>query len=239
MFRRFIILATFTAASLATLGEAKAEFLFGFTGGSPNFLEVQTSTGLVILSTEDNPITPSVHNQGWWSSTDDNFNGNDNFIVGELPGSPPSTFRNFFTFDIAPLFSEGTITSIVLRIENNGTNDTAGTTYSVFDVDTDAVVLNTKDNNPNAPIFDDLGSGTLYGTLAVGPADGPTFLITLNNDAIADLSAAVAAREEYFSVGGTIPQPEAVPEPASLTLAGFAAIGMAFAARRRRRVASA
>jgi hypothetical protein len=76
----------------------------------------------------------------------------------------------------------------------------------VHDVSTDPVTLNTT-GGPNVAIFDDLGSGAVYGSKfepTAPPYAGDAFVIPLNSRAaIQDLNTA-AFTDSFFSVGGMI-----------------------------------
>ena len=84
-------------------------------------------------------------------------------------------------------------------------------TYSIYGVDTDPFVLSQKVNNPDASIFNDLGSGPLYGSYFLPTSfagSGATFTLSLNSTALNAIAAAKAKGDMFFSIGGSIvPQP--------------------------------
>ena len=206
-------------------GVANAGFLFGSTGGYPNYLDVTTTTGSLSLSTATNPITPGSLNQGWWTSgvwSNDNFN--DNFFVGVFA----VRHNNYFTFDISALSGQ-TVTGLVLNIQNPGFNSVSAT-YSLYDVSTDPYALAAKNNNPNAAIFSDLETGKLYGQQLIPLVNDPQYWIPLNAFAIADLNAAISRGDTYFSIGGTIPEPSAL---ALSSLGGVVLLGLQLRRRQR------
>jgi hypothetical protein len=151
-----------------------------------------------IFHTSQNQFTPGVNNQGWWSTVDPNFDGNDNYVVGALAGGE---FRNFFTFYLAGL-SSTSIASAFLQVRRGCAAGDATETLGLFDVSTDPATLNFNEGF-NAAVFDDLGTGTSYGTFEVGtsgPEDG-TLSFALDALAIADI---VAASGGFFSIGGAL-----------------------------------
>ena len=205
---------------------------FGFSGSVPVLLNVNTSGGLVVLSTGVNQFTPGIFNQGWWSADFGNGDTNDNYFVGDNGGP---LLNNFFSFDTRALDGLSVIDAQLsldaFDIESPG----AGNDYLLFDVSTSAAVLNDNDG-VSAAIFADLGSGTSYGSFFVAEAlEFTTIGLSLNAAAIADLQAAADAGE-FFSIGGTLDLgSNAVPEPTSLAIFGLGALGLAIARRARRK----
>jgi hypothetical protein len=169
-------------------------------------------------------------------------------------------------FDLTALTSEITSASLLLYNPDNALPALKGyvspdptETYRLHQVDT-AIATLTASNVGAAgmQIFDDLGTGTVFGERVVSAADnGTTVAIALNADGIAALNA---ARGGLFAVGGaisTIGSPGAeyvfgfsvaignpdlrqlefettsVPEPTMVVLLGSAAV---LAARRRWRL---
>jgi hypothetical protein len=202
------------AAMLLLAGSSSAAYIFGFSGGY-----YQT---LVINGTD----TYTAVNQGWWSSTDTNWDGNDNYIAGQADGR---FWNNYFVFDLTDF--EGEVASATLVL-NTYTIVDPPFTYSLWDVSTDPEDLAAKVNNPNAGIYADLGSGVQYGSYFVtGATPQNDFIsISLNAAALAAIDEAVGGA---FAIGGTV-EPSAVPEPSSFAMLGLGCAGL-FAALRRRR----
>ena len=75
-------------------------------------------------------------------------------------------------------------------------------TYSLFDVSTDPVTLN-NNTGTSATIFEDLGTGTSYGSFVVAGAGLPTDVLSfaLNAAALADIAGAAGG---FFSIGGSV-----------------------------------
>ena len=173
------------------------------------------------IGTDVNPI--DGWNQGWWSSDHINFNGNTNYLAGHsntvFGAADPGTTRNYFTFDISALSAHPCATpqSATLTVDAAvgsfaffGVGPTA-VTYRLYGVDTDPFVLSQKSNNPNAAIFNDLGSGPLFGSYFLPTTTfGGTFNLNLNATALNAIAAAKANGQQYFSIGGSlVPQPVA------------------------------
>ena len=85
-------------------------------------------------------------------------------------------------------------------------DQTGPLTYSLFDVSTPAATLNAT-NGLNQAIYDDLGSGTGFGTFPVVP--GATTDVLAFGLSAAGVAAFNAARGGFFSVGGSAGGPTA------------------------------
>lgn len=209
----------------------------------------------------------SWSDSGWYDSTGFHVDVNNNYIVGfqgtYLASGPPITFNDFFVFDLSTV--SGPITSAVLSVFNPACSIVCGyqsqsrtETYTVFDVSTPIGTLeanHTGVGSALAPaIFNDLGSGTIFGSRTVSAADNGTMVdIVLNHDAIVAINANLGGRiafggsltslfnnlsppEEMFAAGGNSPgdqrllflnlAPASVPEPRSVLLLGTVALGL-------------
>ena len=202
----------------------------------------------ITFTTAQSRFDAGVDNQGWWSPTLNNVDDNDIYFTG-INGV--FSLRNFFTFDLTSL--SGTATSATLKVTrafDSGTNG-ASETLEFFDVSTDATTLN-NNTGTSQTIFDDLGSGTSYGSFAVA-GSGPTnevLSFVLNAQALTDINNAAGG---FFSIGGSLTDndgndslfggsggsgpaqldittgpvnPPAIPEPSTMLLfgSGFAAL---------------
>jgi len=177
---------------------------------------------------------------GWWSPNAGNSPGNTNFIAGNIG---PLLYNDFFTFDLSNLArleaAQGPLTGATLSMTDFETLSDTGRTTEIqdfFDVSTDPTVLDTP-LGTNAAIYNDLGSGKLYGTLnlpVTNTIDLSTVGTSLDAAALGDINADAGG---LFSIGGTLaPQfAPAVPEPGPLAIGGAMLVAGAGMLLRRRR----
>jgi hypothetical protein len=87
-----------------------AEYVFGFSGGTDSNLVLTFAGGGTATLTTSMGVINAPRNQGWWSLTSGNSDGNDNYIAGNAGGT---AWNDFFTFDVAGLTP--TVTSATLQ----------------------------------------------------------------------------------------------------------------------------
>jgi Zn-dependent metalloprotease/methionine-rich copper-binding protein CopC len=137
---------------------------------------------------------------GWWDSTGYHSSGNLNYVSGI--GSTGADHHDYFVFNLASVTQ--IITGAQLSISNptNGfTSNEANETLSFFDVSTTIADLIASGSGATA-IFNDLGSGAIFGTKTVSSADnGQQVLIDFNADGV---NAINAARGGNFAAGGAL-----------------------------------
>jgi hypothetical protein len=119
-------------------------------------------------------------------------------------GGASAEQRNFFEFNLAG--KTGTVDSAILRLlMPSGTNGylspDPSETLTLFDVSTDPVTLS---GAGGISAFNDLGTGTQYGSFVATPLAQAAFIdIILNSDAL----AAINASNGVFSIGGALTTP--------------------------------
>jgi hypothetical protein len=206
-----------------------------------------------LASASAGSVTISASNSGWFAANGFHNAANKNYIAGDF-----DTYHNFFTFDLSGI--NGAITGATLRLFNPaGGFDGDPGTYTLYDVFTSAAVLNTSHSGASpedVAIYNDLGSGTVYGTVTVSALDNGTLIsINLNAAAIAALNS---ANNGLFSIGGALRGSEArifansdglgltkelvvqtndsgpIPEPMTLVLFGTGLAACAAKLRRRK-----
>jgi hypothetical protein len=199
---------------------------------------------------------------GWYSEAGAHTAQNQNYLTGDLSGSGR---RSFFVFDLTAVANEIVNASVQLYNPDNAlpalrgyVSPDATETFRLYDVSTPVASLTASSaaGPAGVAVFDDLGSGSVFGERVVSVADnGTTVSVALNADGLAALNA---ARGGLFALGGALTSLgafgdeyvfgfsvaldnpdirrlefrtiEAVPEPATIALLGLAGV---FAARRR------
>jgi len=151
-----------------------------------------------VFQTSDGELVAGQRNQG---HTDGTVNHKGNYETGAFE-------RDFFSFDLTSLDLQGkAIVSATLGL-STATIQGDGQ-FSLFDVDTNALTLN-HPSNTNSGIYNDLGSGTSYGSFLVVTGDSNTVKsFSLSSSAFADIvsHAGKSGTDGYFSIGGTYSLP--------------------------------
>jgi hypothetical protein len=197
--------------------------------------------------------TLNTSDRGWYDSSGKHDPSNDNYVAGTVPGV---TYHDFFVFDLSGVSTPLTSASLV-AVNPSSAGGTA--TYTLYDVTTSVTSL--INGTGGVAAFDDLGSGTVYGSVTVTDATNTFVSVALNADGLAALNAHLGGT---FAIGGALsgsgyvfgfsggqgpgdgntylnytPGTSAVPEPASLSLVGFGAVGMfGYGLRRKAKAAT-
>lgn len=137
---------------------------------------------------------------GWWGVYKNNTPDNENYLVGQ---SSHSVLRNFFSFQLPNLDSK--VVSAQLEVSAFDVVLSKPREYRLYDVSTDFSVLNSPGSG-NSVIYDDLGTGVLYGTyLADIPtgsySDELTVSINLNQAAVKAINNSLGS---LFAIGGDL-----------------------------------
>jgi hypothetical protein len=212
----------FLAVSVPAMA-VPSRVLFGFSG--------TTAVELVI----DGTTTILASETGWYSALGFHDDANPNYFVGlcDEGCDPKGEYHDFAVFDLGEGVSA---TSAVLRLFNPLTgyiSPNPSELFSLYDVSTGVRDL-IADQSDATDIFDDLGSGLLFGSRTVLSSDAGVYVeITLTADGIDSLNRAIGT----WAVGGAVdlseaPAPEPVPEPTTLLLLGS---GLVLGRRLRKR----
>jgi hypothetical protein len=216
--KNFLTLSVLALGTLAAARPALANnYVFAGSSGGLATLTVNTTDGTVNV-----PVSVS----GWYDENGNHSSFNSNYIVGT---SGPTTFHDFFTFDLSSL--DATVESASLTIENYAV--IGSSYYTLSDVGTPADILD-GDNSGATGIFDDLGSGLVYGSHQYDSSQaGQLSTIILNTNAVAAINGNEGS---FLSFGGNAVEGVApTPEPSTLLLAGPALAGLGFIRRRLKR----
>ncbi|BAY62588.1 YD repeat protein [Calothrix brevissima NIES-22] len=187
---------------------------------APDGMVIDENTGVIsytpvakkttlTFDTSESPFIPGLDNSGFWSST---FPSNNNpidqtdvyatgepyYISSNLPTGDVG--RSYLTFDLSRL--QGTVTSAKLQLQRYFGSGDPTETLGLFDVSTDAATLNNRIGT-NAAIFEDLGTGSSYGTFDVSTSGNSQDILEfeLNADAITAINDGTGG---FFSIGLSI-----------------------------------
>ncbi|GAB4466093.1 MAG: hypothetical protein OHK0029_37200 [Armatimonadaceae bacterium] len=148
-------------------------------------------------------VAINATDRGWHRSDGQYLAGNLNYVVGNSAGN---LFRNFFVFSIPALQPGQTYFSAQLRLFNPAGGFSSGNlseTYTLYNVSTPISTLLTNKIVGGAAgvnVYNDLGSGTAYGTRVFSSADNGQFVvINLNTQALAAINNAAGGQ---IAIGG-------------------------------------
>lgn len=202
-----------------------------------------------LISTTATALTLNAVDTGWYSEDGFHEPSNLNYIVGSSSG-----YRNFFVFDLTGIASatNATVSAYQMGVGSDGgptySSQTPSMSWELWDVTTDISTLTNGSGGFSA--YDDLGSGTLYGSVNVfEDLNGRFFNVSLNAAGLASLNSATG----LWAVGGAIVEPlgyafgyshedarvrlnldvNAIPLPAAAWLFGSALIPLVGVGRRK------
>lgn len=162
---------------------------------------IATLGGLTLQSAFAASIVINSTDRGWHNEHGLHFPSNLNYSAGDSDDRfSPFSIRDFFVFDLSGITED--ILSAELRLANPDLgfrSRDASETFTLFSVETAIPILIV---GGRAATYDDLGTGTIYGsTVATAASNGTTITISLN---AAFLAAATAAGGGSIAVGGAI-----------------------------------
>lgn len=227
-----IIQLTFAALALAASAFAlPSSSVFAYSHNTPNLPTLE-------LTYADASVASVTASLAGWYQSNGTPNGGGNWIAG-LCGSSDACaggdilYRNVFVF-LLP--SPGVaVVSASLRSFMEGLplpgyiNAAPSSTYTMYDVaeTPESILMQT----PGVAIYDDLGTGPVYGSRVFTAADNGTFVdVVLNGTAIASINASAGLN---WAVGGDNVSGSPIPEPGTWAMMG-AGLAAAVAARLRK-----
>lgn len=219
-------LSLLAAASLS-LQAAPSNAIFAYSFSGATTLTLNNSTVL----------TATV--RGWYRS--DGFpNGADagnNYIAGVCGSSDEcsgndSDYRNWFLFDLEGITFPVTSATLSLYVDqpDGYISPNPSITYTTYEVETASATVVA---GGGVPVYNDLGSGVVFGSVIATNADeGTDLLINLNAAALASINE---FRGFDWVIGGAVNGGGGeVPEPSTYILLGSAMAGLACLRRRAR-----
>jgi extracellular elastinolytic metalloproteinase len=157
-----------------------------------------TTVGRAAVVGNVGSITLSAIDSGWWDQTGFHGATNKNYVAGQ---ELPTTFRNYFVFDLATVDQPIAAAELRLFTPHNGYAGDATETYTVFDVFTPISTLRASASG-QVGIFNDLGSGTIYGSQNFEEVnEGDLKTLPLNSNGVLAVNNAAGGE---FAVGGAI-----------------------------------
>jgi hypothetical protein len=231
MTKYFLLLAALCFSTVSMQGA----YIMGFSNTATIELSVTTTTGVFSFNAFDS---------GWYDSTGSHTNSNDNYIISDpslgctgCDGfAQTTTTHDYFAFRLGNSTVTGNVLSATLSVPNpvaGYLGPVGGLLVSLWDVTTD---LNTVVANAAGQVgtYNDLGSGVLYSTRVVGPADnGTNILFNLNANALTAIASASGPNgTSLFGIGGSLGN-TAVPEPSALALLAVGLLGFGIRLRKR------
>jgi Bacterial pre-peptidase C-terminal domain/Bacterial Ig-like domain len=160
---------------------------------------VSSASRAAVVGSVAQPITLNAISQGQWDSTGSHSATNESYEVGQIP---PTQYRNYFVFDLSNIGSPITTAALNLTDVTGGYNSPLSSdTYGLFDVSTPISAL-VASGAGQTGIFNDLGSGTGYGSQTITTAsDGTVISTSLSAAGITGLNS---GRGGLFAIGGAL-----------------------------------
>ena len=203
----------YLAATTTSLNRGRPEFTFKRSiANATNKCVCRPSIvlllGLLASCLSAQTVVINATDRGWYDIGGSHSSSLKNYVAGDSRGNCSlceDDFRNFFVFDLAGITQP--IASGKLALFNPGPTPTAGymsndpsETFELHDITTAISTLRAT-NNGAVAIWNDLGTGAVYGSKAMTAADQGDYVeITLNSAAV----AAMNSNHGLFGIGGSI-----------------------------------
>ena len=142
-------------------------------------------------------VTLNAVDSGFWDSLGNHAAGFESYAVGQT--FPGDVLNDYFVFDLSGISQEITSAQLTLSNPFGYNSPDPSETINFSDVSTPVSVLEASGPDQFG-IFNDLGSGTSFGTQTVTPGTDPV-VTTLNADGIRALTAGLGAQ---FAIGGSL-----------------------------------
>ncbi len=183
---------------------------------NPAVLLLVCASLVSLIGTSNADMVISYSDSGHYQSTGAHDQANQNYAVGYSGGSYPKGLRDYFVFDLTGVTE--VITVATLRLYNpikdssgeprqfgDGYQSPDATETIVFhSVETTISTLRTHagDISIGQSIYNDLGTGVLFGNKVVSASDNGTIItIDLNDAAVAELND---RRGDVWAIGGAL-----------------------------------
>jgi hypothetical protein len=160
------------------------------------FTALQTTSGsaamrAAVIGSVSATATLAAIDSGWWDNNGNHTANNKNYIAGR-------NNHDFFVFDLATVRQPIVSGQFNVAMPPTGYNSVdPSEPYALFDVSTSISALRATNSGQTA-IFNDLASGTTYGTRVYSAADNGTLTsIPLNSSGIAVLNSAFAGQAAF------------------------------------------
>jgi len=140
-------------------------------------------------------VTLDAIHRGWWNSTGTHTSSNNNTGTGF--SSTGTEYNSYFIFDLGSL--SGTVLALQIKLELEAwISSKSDHTLTIWDVSTDTGTLEASGSG-QPQIFDDLGSGSQYGSFhALQSQVGQVLTTALGGDAAAHATTALGGE---FAIG--------------------------------------
>lgn len=204
----------------------------------------------LLYASSASAATISATDAGWYSDSGVHNSDNSNYSAGTFSDDNGTTlWHNFFVFDLPSLSGTATSASLIFNVglTNNGDFTSTSGTYTLYNVSTPIETL-LAPSTTDVDIYDDLGSGSAYGSITVDTNDANMqIIINLNSAALTAITSSFGGNfalggwvDSEFRIGGGVdlnndPQLEVttVPVPAAFWLFASGLLGLLGLSRRR------